>query len=151
MIVYRLCRKEYAHDLSGEGARLHGGRWNSKGNAALYTSVYRSLSALEMAVHLGLSLNSSASSLVSIDIGDVDIINFPEPLPSGWDRFPFPSVTQKAGDTLLANAQCPGFKVPSVVVSEEFNIVLNPSFNWQKQLRIIDERAFLYDPRLESK
>ena len=51
MIVYRLCKSIYKKDLSGKGAEIAGGRWNSKGYAILYTSESRSLCTAEIAVH----------------------------------------------------------------------------------------------------
>ncbi|MBK7637232.1 MAG: RES family NAD+ phosphorylase [Saprospiraceae bacterium] len=51
MEVYRICRSKYSNDLSGEGAKLYGGRWNRPGIAALYTSESRALALLELIVH----------------------------------------------------------------------------------------------------
>ena len=51
MIVYRICNALYSDDLSGTGAKLFGGRWNSKGVSMLYVSEHISLAVVEMLVH----------------------------------------------------------------------------------------------------
>lgn len=51
MILWRLCRAPFA-DLSGEGARQYGGRWNSPGLAAVYLAEHPALALLEVRVHL---------------------------------------------------------------------------------------------------
>ena len=52
MIVYRLANGEFTHDLSGKGAKLYGGRWNSFGLPAVYTTEHISLAVLEILVHV---------------------------------------------------------------------------------------------------
>jgi RES domain-containing protein len=55
VIVWRLARLAHV-TLDGEGARLAGGRWNSRGRAAVYTSSRLSLAALELLVHTDVPL-----------------------------------------------------------------------------------------------
>ncbi len=52
MKIFRLARAKYIDDLTGEGARLYGGRWNKKGTAALYFSEHLSLCVLKMLIRL---------------------------------------------------------------------------------------------------
>jgi RES domain-containing protein len=60
MQVFRLCRNSYP-PYDGEGARRAGGRWNSKGTRVLYMSENRSLSVLEILVHLSSALPRAAA------------------------------------------------------------------------------------------
>ena len=52
MIVFRICNTVYSNDISGNGAKMYGGRWNNKGVPVLYTSSTRALAALEILVHI---------------------------------------------------------------------------------------------------
>lgn len=149
MIVYRIARTGFSEDLSGKGAQLYGGRWNSKGTAALYASAYRSLSALEMAVHLTGMLHTSSFELITLDIRNIPITDLSRKLPAGWQQSPAPFQTQHLGDIYLSDPGCGGILVPSVLVEEEFNVVLNPGYTHFKQLKIKDKRLFTFDSRLK--
>ena len=52
MLIYRISKTEFIDDLTGVGAKLFGGRWNSKGIFMLYASANRALAVLELLVHL---------------------------------------------------------------------------------------------------
>src|SRR5690606_18256346 len=70
MIAYRLSRTEYARDLSGRGAELAGGRWNSKGTALVYTGQTIALCMAEVAVHIPLGIIPLDYELVTLEIPD---------------------------------------------------------------------------------
>ena len=70
MIVYRLCKQAYINDLSGHGAEMNGGRWNGKGNPALYTSGSRALAVLEIAVHVPFGLLPTNYYMIAIEVPD---------------------------------------------------------------------------------
>lgn len=91
MRVYRLARKKYAKDLSGTGAKLNGGRWNSKGNEALYTAEHISLAKLEVAVHLSLDLIPDDYCLITLELPKsckVKTLSLSD-LPIAWDAIPY--------------------------------------------------------------
>ena len=71
MIVFRLAKKQYTHKLSGEGAELYGGRWNSVGTPMLYTSESRSLALLELAVHLPFIIKHKQESRIILTINSL--------------------------------------------------------------------------------
>ena len=88
MIVYRLCRKDYANDLSGRGAEINGGRWNSKGVAAIYTASSRALCAIEIVVHVPAGIIPTDYFMVTISIPDsevTDTISL-KSLPANWNN-----------------------------------------------------------------
>lgn len=74
MKVYRLTKRKYANDLTGQGAKVVGGRWNSKGNSILYTASSVSLALLEVLVHLPVYSNLDFV-IVEIEIPDDLIVS----------------------------------------------------------------------------
>jgi RES domain-containing protein len=139
-----------ADDLSGAGAQATGGRWNVAGVPLVYTSQSRALACLETVVHLnagGLPLNRY---LVEVTIPDKVWANVrsesASTLPVGWDAEPAASIefgtewTRAGGSALLF--------VPSVIVPEEFNVLINPLHAETANITAIKIRKWLYDPRL---
>lgn len=148
--------KDYeADDMSGTGARITGGRWNDKGIAMVYAATNRALACLETIVHLnagGLPLNRY---LVEIEVPD-DLwtaaqVETPASLPVGWDAEPCGRVSIGFG-TAWANAKGSALLlVPSVIVPEEHNILINPAHADAARLVARKVRKWLYDPRLGRK
>src|SRR5450432_209576 len=68
MIIYRLTTEEFSKDLSGEGSRLHGGRWNFEGRAVLYTSECISLCILEILVRANKDTSPDSYTLTSLKL-----------------------------------------------------------------------------------
>ena len=73
MIVFRLSRSRYKYDLSGNGAKIAGGRWNSIGIPVVYTAESRALAALEIAVHTPLNVVPEDYMMVTIFIPKASI------------------------------------------------------------------------------
>ncbi|MBL7729134.1 MAG: RES family NAD+ phosphorylase [Dinghuibacter sp.] len=150
MIVYRLSRTRHARDLSGEGARLYGGRWNFKGTPCLYTSESRALSALEYTVNIGIDDIPRALSMVAISIPVKEIKEIPvHELPGNWNATPAPISTKNMGTFWLQNMTSLALKIPSSVIPEEFNILVNPRHPLAEDIRIVDIRDFVYDVRIK--
>src|SRR4051812_17147456 len=98
MLVYRLSRSKWADDLSGEGARLHGGRWNHIGLPCIYASESRALAVLEYTVNVGLEDIPRALSIITIDLPDKKIFTPPPAqLPGNWRESPAPASTKDFG------------------------------------------------------
>ncbi len=139
-----------AHDLSGLGAQLHGGRWNRPGRPVVYAASSVALACLETLIHLnaaGLPLNRY---LVRIDIPDAlwaarRELKGP---PTGWDAIPEGRVSLDLGDAWLRAADSAVLVVPSVVVPEEMNVLLNPLHADARLLSANKLRAWRYDGRL---
>ena len=103
MIVYRLAKKKFSQDLSGKGAELAGGRWNSKGITMLYTSQSRALCLAEIAVNLPIGIIPIDYYLVEIEIPDsakIPKIDYKK-LKKDWNSFPHSSETQQLGDEFV--------------------------------------------------
>lgn len=147
MKVFRLTRKQYAEDLSGEGARLYGGRWNSPGVRMLYTASHRSLAVLETLVNLPKELMPRDMVMVTVSI-DMGKLNQLTDLPKNWQEMPVSRSTQKRGDRWIAEKKM-AVKVPSAVMPEESNILLNPSIKgFDELVQIKDVSSFVFDKRL---
>ncbi len=68
--TYRICDSKYAEDLSGNGARIYGGRWNSKGTPVIYLSDSKALAVLELLVHTSINLLPQNLTLITLTIPD---------------------------------------------------------------------------------
>jgi RES domain-containing protein len=149
-LLYRVATAKRANDLSGEGARLAGGRWNSKNTAVLYTSESRSLAAMEYLVHTPLTNIPGNLKIISIGIPDsvsvkqVDLST----LPRGWNLTPSPFELADMGATWVARGESLLLRVPSAVIAHEFNIIINPNHPDMKQVEIMAIEDFMYDERL---
>lgn len=152
MEVYRISKCMYITDLNGVGARLYGGRWNSKGHPVVYTAGSRALSALEVLVHVPLKNIVQDFCIATIMIPD----NLPvktlqrKELPSGWQSLaPFPEL-QKVGDAWLDEGKYPVLKLPSVVIPEEFNYLINPLHPESEKIVVLSQHPFVFDQRLKE-
>ena len=139
MLVWRLCREPYA-DLGGEGARLYGGRWNSPGRPLIYTASTAALAVLEIRVHLDLppELLPDDYVLVTIEASDLEI----------EDVTFMPADQRVFGDTWIREQRTPVLRVPSVIVPENKNVLVNPSHPAAVGVHIVETRRFEFDRRL---
>src|SRR6516164_9317441 len=102
MIVYRIGRTRYANDLTGEGARLNGGRWNHKLTPCVYTSESRALALLEYTVNVNIDDIPRALSFTVIEIPGDSILQLPiADLPGNWAAAPSPASAKDFGTALL--------------------------------------------------
>jgi len=141
-----------ADDLSGDGAKATGGRWNAKGQAVVYASTTRALACLETVVHLaagGLPLNRY---LVEIIIPTAVWKAAPREtvgsLPVGWDAEPASMTSVGFGGAWIAGMGSAVLVVPSVVVPEEFNVLINPGHAGAAGVVCRKVRKWVYDGRL---
>jgi RES domain-containing protein len=153
MIVFRLSKSKFANDLSGKGAEKSGGRWNSKGIALVYTSESRALCTTEIAVHTPLGNLPLDYKLVSIEIPDdihVQELTAVE-LPVDWKSIPPSHSTRKIGDRFVSEDIFPVMKVPSAVVQDEFNYLINPAHIESQKIKIKTIEPFDFEDRLFSR
>lgn len=149
MMVFRLSRRSWHRDMSGTGARLSGGRWNSKGVAMLYTSESRALCVTEISVRIPLGVLPKDYMMVTLEVPDTNIqVVKPGDLRPGWDEFPHQASTQTIGDAFIRHYEALILKVPSVVVSGDSNYLINPAHHDMQFVRIVDAAPFEFDSRL---
>lgn len=146
--VYRITRAPYA-DLSGEGARLAGGRWNHPGTAAVYAAENRSLAVLEALVHTTPRRFPPDLVLLTITIPDtVARTTWTEDeLPSGWRELGADAARELGTRWLTAHVAALLW-VPSAVLPAEYNALLNPAHPDHARARIVKQESFTFDPRL---
>lgn len=151
MLVYRVGKTKFSRDLSGEGARLHGGRWNHLLTPCIYTSESRALAVLEYTVHVSIDDIPRSLSITTFEIPDTDIYELTiASLPGNWKEFPAPASTKDFGTALLNAMAAPVLKMPSAIISQEFNFILNPKHAGAKSFKIVDMEDFVYDVRIKS-
>ncbi|RZJ57037.1 MAG: RES domain-containing protein [Hymenobacter sp.] len=153
--VYRIQTQRFASTaLSGEGARLYGGRWNPEGIPLVYTSASPELALLEVLVHLDGTPFSDLPPyvLITIAVPDAAIEIIAEAdLPPDWQQQPAPT---ELASFLLPRLQpgnpSLGFSVPSVVFpnSPSRNVLLNPQHPLMPQVQIVSVAPIAFDERL---
>ncbi len=150
MEVFRLSNRIYASTLSGTGASLSGGRWNSRGTELIYTASNRSLAMAEVAVRLTLATLPSDYMMITIFIPDDTSIKVVQTkdLPPSWNSYIYSPLTQKYGDEFVKENKFCVLKIPSVVTDGDFNILINPSHSEFKHIKIITMDPFPFDKRL---
>lgn len=152
MHLYRIDRVKYASNiLSGQGAMLHGGRWNHKNTAAVYTSATRALALLEILVHIRKAgLMPKDRIMVTIEIPDQDLIQIPSSsLPQSWREKPNgPKSNMDLFESEVIQNDSLGMAVPSVILPEEYNYVLNPMASSFNQVAVVDVVPLDWDYRL---
>jgi RES domain-containing protein len=149
MILYRIANCNYVDDLSGTGARLYGGRWNSEGKAALYMASSRALAVLEVLVHLPPLMIPDNYCLVEIDVPDEDFKKITiEQLPPNWADISPPNGLRQIGDQFLKDKKHLLMRMPSSIVPMEYNFMLNAQHPAAKNVKIIKQSPFNFDERL---
>lgn len=148
MIIYRLVTGKYKDDLSGNGSKLYGGRWNSPGTAVLYTAENISLAVLEILVRADKYTIPVSYKLLKITIpDDADTIIITEAkLRKQWEDDL--AYTQWMGDEIFKANESLILKVPSAIVPEENNYIINTGHKDFKKVKITDTDSFEFDKRL---
>jgi RES domain-containing protein len=140
-----------ADDLSGAGAKATGGRWNRAGTAMLYASENIALACLETFIHLragGLPLNRY---LVQVDIPEALWSGATRSVPAvGWDAIPTGRVNLDAGDAWAAGCRTAVMLIPSAIVPEERNVLINPLHPDAKSIKAKRIRKWTYDGRMSA-
>ena len=138
-----------ASAFTGEGARLFGGRWNSKGSAVVYTAGSASLAFLELLIHLSSHrvLEAYRMCEVTFDGSLVEAINASD-LPTHWRSAPAPLELKQIGDAWGRNCSSAVLRVPSVIVDSEVNYLLSPAHPDFSRIEINPPKPCQFDPRL---
>jgi RES domain-containing protein len=150
MRFWRICRRRYAAQAaSGEGARLYGGRWKSRGVRVVYASGSLALAAIETFVNL--EPNLQPSDLVSIEgeipealeIARVDL----KALPARWYETRGGSL-RRFGDDWVKAGRTVALLVPSAAMRGEWNVLLNPAHAQFAEVKFQDPQPFEFDARM---
>ncbi len=147
--AWRIVREQHAAAaFSDEGAFLYGGRWNSPGVRAVYTSGTKALSALETLVHLNPPVMFRYVAIrIEFDDQLVEKVA-PGTLPADWSEEPPPPFAQAVGDRWVARGRTAVLELPSVIIRSESNFLLNPAHPGFRQIAIAAPEPFAFDARL---
>jgi len=147
--VWRLCRKRHAA-FDGEGARLAGGRWNRRGTPVVYCSATLSLAVLEYFVNLPGGLAPPDLVSIAADVPDALSSESLEAgaLPRNWRRYPAPEALAELGTRWVREGKTAVLAVPSVVVPQERNYLLNPAHADFKRVLVGKPDPFSLDLRM---
>lgn len=150
MRVFKFSRKKYAKEFNGKGASKSGNRWNSKGTEIIYSAESRALAMAEVAVHLTIATLPSDYVMIEIDIpDDIQIKELElEELPDDWSDHPPNMSTQKIGDKFIDSIDVCVLKVPSAVVQEDYNYLINPYHKQFSKIKVLDVKDFPFDKRI---
>ena len=149
MRVWRVCSKRHQR-FDGEGTRRYGGRWNHQGTSVVYTSGSLSLAALDLFVHVDIDIAPVDLMAIQADVPDsltIEAIKI-ESLPKDWRRYPAPETLKDIGTAWTAKTSTVILAVPSVMIPEERNYLLNPAHRDFKRIRIHKPTPFRFDPRM---
>jgi RES domain-containing protein len=150
MLFWRICRRRYAAEAAaGEGARLYGGRWNSRGIPVVYASTSLALAALETFVNLEPNLRPPDLVFIegelpdSIKVTRLDLKLLPPKWHAGRDE-----ALRRFGDEWVRSAAGVGLLVPSAAIRGEWNLLLNPAHPDFAKVKFHDPQPFEFDVRM---
>lgn len=150
-IAWRIVRAaRVATAFSGIGSFENGGRWNSVGTAVVYLSESLALAALELFVHLTQHQRTIRFVAFKVQIPariQIDVLDTTK-LPRNWRAEPAPRSVRQLGDAWARAHRSLAMRVPSVIVPQETNLVVNPRHPDFRRLRIGKAQQFGFDPRM---
>ncbi len=151
MRVFRLSRAVYAEKLDGKGAEKYGGRWNQLGIPMVYTSGTRALALLEILAGLPPTKLPGDLVLAEIEVPDQEVESLHiKSLPDNWDLYPATGATIKFGSEWADQKRSLLLEVPSSLISEEKNYLINPVHPLIDEAAIVATRSFRIDRRLSG-
>lgn len=150
LILWRLTKAQYAQTaFDGEGARLYGGRWNSPGRSVVYLAGSLALAALEILVHV--KSQGELEGYVKIRaLAPERLISTVGALPENWQQGRAPGETRAIGDRWLEVGEMPLLRLPSVIIPEEYNYLLNPLHPRFGEITLGEAEPFSFDSRLRG-
>jgi RES domain-containing protein len=141
MRLWRLVREAFA-ELSGEGAAVYGGRWNSPGSRVVYTAAEAALAVLEVRVHLDLPFELLPADyvLMEVESGEATV--------EAGEALTEHDACRRFGDTWLAEQRSALLAVPSVIVPQSRNVLVNPEHPDAGALKVVARHRWPLDRRL---
>jgi RES domain-containing protein len=149
MRTWRITYENVALDRSCEGARKSGGHWHREGTAALYTALTVELAVLEKFVHT--DGPEDGLVLVAADLPDDPALEWrydPAQLPDDWSSPEDGGGATAFGERFLRGCSHLYTRVPSTIVGEGVNFLINPEHPAYKDLALSIVRTFSFDPRM---
>jgi RES domain-containing protein len=136
--------------LTGDGALRTSGRWHTRGRRVVYCAQSPAAALLEILVHFEIDIQDLPVRyrLLKIEApDDVQVENVAvDGLPTGWPERT--EVTRGLGDGWISKGSRALLSVPSAIVPETFNVLLNPAQQDAKRIVIVQAGEHAIDPRL---
>lgn len=149
MDVFRITLTEYSKSLIASGQAA---RWNSKGNFMIYTAASRALACLENLVHRSSFGSNMQFKIMVIDIPSnvsTQVIE-EEQLPEHWREFTSYPQCQYIGNDWLKEQKSALLRIPSTLITQEYNYLINPSHPDFKLIKLKATENFAFDTRLKN-
>lgn len=149
MLAYRITLKQYCNKLFAPGIA---GRWNEAGRKVIYCAESIALAFLEnMVRRQGVGFNDDFKTMILEIPDDLKIqIVTADDLPDGWRKFTDYSKCQPIGNSWYDAGAIPILKVPSAVLPESFNYVINSLHPDFKKIKLAKVTDFIPDERIEK-
>lgn len=149
MLLYRISNCVHAKDISGTGAKLFGGRWNSIGVPLHYMAASRALAALEVLANKNSMTHTNKLCLTVFEIETELIKSFDVvDLPKNWKNCPGPLSLTQIGDEFVEKNNFLLLKVPSVLIEDEYNYLMNVNHQDSNTIKVLEVKPFSFDNRL---
>ena len=152
MHAWRIAKSLFALDRTGSGAQQYGGRWNRPGIAVIYAGMSPEISAMEKLVHTG-DLLPADLVLVRFDLPEDTGLYYrcsSVDLPVGWDARPGSTAAADFGTAFVDAGVYLGMIVPSAVMPEAENMIINPNHSAFAKVEMAIIRPFEFDSRLRG-
>ena len=148
MDVYRITLAKWAESLTGSG---YPARWNPKGYHVIYSAGSRALACLENLVHRSGEGLNAGFKIASIHVPDSVLADevLLDSLPPGWYSVEGYQICQELGSKWLEEQRSCTLKVPSSIIQDEWNLLINPAHPDFGQISIRSVRDFSFDQRLQ--
>jgi RES domain-containing protein len=149
MFLYRIIHKKYSTKLFASGME---GRWNSAGKKVIYCAESIALAFLEnMIRRQGVGFNDLFKIMI-IAVPDALAITTIEAknLGTGWRSFNDYSYCQPLGDKWFDECKTPLLKVPSAILPENHNYIINTEHSDYKRIQLVQTTDLVPDERIEA-
>jgi RES domain-containing protein len=147
--LYRIADERFGPE-NGEGARIHGGRWNSPGRAVIYSCTTYAGAMLEKLVHTGRQIPKHQVCVTFEAPDTLPVTTLSVEKLAGWQWADF-LVSRSAVDAWLQRQESPILLVPSVIFEVERNALINPAHPEAQRIRLVSLEPVRWDDRLFSR
>ncbi|QEC77130.1 RES family NAD+ phosphorylase [Mucilaginibacter ginsenosidivorax] len=149
MLVYRIALEKSAYKLVASGRAA---RWNPNDVEMIYTASSRSLACLENVVHRSQAGLTLVFNVMTIAVPDgLTIVSIKkEDLPLNWLEYDQMLYTQQLGEKWINEKQSAILAVPSSIIEEEINYLINPKHDDFKAIRLVKTEPFAFDKRIKQ-
>jgi len=146
MVIFKICRKSHAN-LSASGIE---NRWNRKGQFVIYAAQSRSLATLEMVAHRSGIMPKISYQIMLIEINEEDVKHvLISDLPGKWNKLDAYPALQKIGSKWYEEKETLILKVPSAIVTQEYNYVINTEHPlFASKVKILSREDFYWGERI---